>query len=91
MFWVEKIEKIISGGTSIRNSRVSTKVRLKMTLFSFWIKLTGKRYFRTKKNENYHQILYIQINLVRFQLQLKILIYGTDFQKTYTSSRKHKK
>ena len=63
-----------------------------MTLLNFWIKLTQKGYFRTKKNENYHRILHIQINLdSKFQLQQTILIFGTNFQKKYTSGRKHKK
>ena len=50
----KKIQTLISGtegvgvGTSIRNSRAGTKFRLKMTLLKFWIKLTQKRYFRTK-------------------------------------------
>ena len=59
---------------------------------NFWIKLTQKGYFRTKNNENYNQILYIQINLdSKFQLQQTILIFGTNFQKKYTSSQKDKK
>ena len=57
-----------------------TKFRVKLTLLNFWIKLTQKGYFRTKKKkENYHQILHIQINLDSFQLQLTILIFGTNF------------
>ena len=53
-----------------------------MTLLNFWIKLTQKGYFRTKKNENYHRILHIQINLdSKFQLQQTILIFGINFQK----------
>ena len=59
----KKIKKLINWWTSIRYSRVGTKFRLKMTLLNFWIKLTQKGYFRTKKNENYHRILHIQINL----------------------------
>ena len=67
---------------SIKQSRVGTKFRFKMTLLNFWITLTQKGYFRTKKNENYHQILHIQINLdSKFQLQQTILIFGTNFQK----------
>ena len=51
-------------------------------LLIFWIKLTQKGYFRTKKNENYHRILHIQINLdSKFQLQQTILIFGINFQK----------
>ena len=58
-----------------------------MTVLNFWIKLTQKGYFRTKKNENYHRILHIQINLdSKFQLQQTILI-----QKKYTSGRKDQK
>ena len=49
MFWVEKNQSINQRGTSIRHSRVGTKFRLKMTLLNFWIKLTQKGYFRTKK------------------------------------------
>ena len=64
-------------GTSIRHSRVGTKFRLKMSLQNFWIKLTQKGYFGTKKNGNYHLILHIQINLdTKFQLQQTILIFG---------------
>ena len=51
-----------------------------MTLLNFWIKLTQKGYFRSKKNENYHRILHIQINLdSKFELQQTILISGTKF------------
>ena len=45
----KKIGKLPSGGTSFRHSRVGTKFCLKMTLLDFWIKLTQKRYSRTKK------------------------------------------
>ena len=90
----KKIEKLISKGggrMSISHSRVSTKFHLKMAPLNFWIKLTQKGYLRTKKNGNYHQILHIQINLdSKFQLQQTILIFGTNFQKKYTSSRKQK-
>ena len=69
-------------GTSITHSRLGTKFRLKLTLLNFWIKLTQKRYFRTKKMKNYHRIPHIQINLdSKFQLQQTILIFGTNFQK----------
>ena len=88
----KKIKKLINWWTSIRYSRVGTKFRLKMTLLNFWIKLTQKGYFRTKKNENYHRILHIQINLdSKFQLQQTILIFGTNFQKKYTSTQKQEK
>ena len=44
------------------------------------MKLT--RVFPNKKNENYHRILQIQINLrSKFCLQQTILIFGTNFQK----------
>ena len=47
------------GGTaSIRHSRVGTKFRLKMTLLNFWIKLTQKGYFRTKKMQITIEYLY---------------------------------
>ena len=59
---------------------------------NFRIKLTQKAYFRTKKNENYHQILHIQINVdSKFHLQQIVLIFGTNFRKKYTSGQKHKK
>ena len=51
----KRIDKLISrggggwGGTSISHSRVGTTFLLKMTLLNFWIKLTPKGYFRTKK------------------------------------------
>ena len=58
---------------------------------NFWIKLTQKGYFRTKNNENYNQILYIQINLdSKFQLQQTILNFGINLKKN-TSSQKQKK
>ena len=45
---------------------------------NFWIKLN----FQTKKNENYHQILYVHINLdSKFQHQQTICIFGTNFKK----------
>ena len=62
-----------------------------MTLLNFWIKLTQKEYFGTKKNENYHRILHIQINLgSKFQFQQTILIFGTNSKKKYTIRRKLK-
>ena len=62
---------------------LGTKFRLKLTLLNFWIKLTQKWYFQTKKkNENYHRIIHSQINQdSKFQLQRTILIFGTNFQK----------
>ena len=58
-----------------------------MTVLNFWIKLTQKGYFRTKKNENYHRILHIQINLdSKFQLQQTILIQ----KKVYFRSKRPK-
>ena len=88
----KKIKNQLVGRTSNRHSGVGAKFHLKMTFFNFWIKLTQKGYFRTKKNENYHRILHIQINLdSKFQLQQTILIFGTNFQKKYTSGQKHKK
>ena len=54
--------------------------------------INTKRVFSNQKNENYHRILDVQINLdSKFQLQQTILIFGTNFQKKYTSGRKHKK
>ena len=41
---------------------------------NFWIKLTQKGYFQTKKN--YHRILHTEINLY-----IEILIFGTNFRK----------
>ena len=58
--------KKIERKESIRHSLIATKFHLKMTLLNFWILLTQKGYFRIKKNENYHQILHIQINLQSF-------------------------
>ena len=94
MFWMEKNEKlIIKGGvgTPIRHSRVGTKFRLKMTLLNFCIKLTQKACFRTKKIENYHGILHIQINIdSKFQLQNNLDIWN-KFKKKKTSGQKHTK
>ena len=54
--------------------------------------INTKRVFSNQKNENYHRILDVQINLdSKFQLQQTILIFGTNFQKKYTSGQKHKK
>ena len=42
------------------------------------------------KNENYHLILHIQINLnSKFQLEQTIWIFGTNFKKKHTSAQKH--
>ena len=61
-------------------SRVGTKFRLKMAPLNFWIKLTQKDYLQTKKSENYHQILNIQINLdFKFQLPQTIMIFRSNF------------
>ena len=70
----------------------NTKFRLKLTLLSFWTKLTQKGYFRyEKKNENHHQILHIRINLgSKFQLRQTILIYGTNFSKKWGFKEKPK-
>ena len=52
--------------------------------------------FRTKKKENCHRILHIQINLdSKFQLQQTSLIFGTNFQKkvhfrSKTQKNKHR-
>ena len=50
-----------------------------MTIFKLWIKLIQNGYFQwqKEKNENRHQILYIQISLgSKFQLQQTILIFS---------------
>ena len=50
----------------IRNSH-GAKFKLKLTILSFWTKLTQKGTFLTtqkkKKNENHHQILRILVSL----------------------------
>ena len=47
-----------------------------MEILKFWIKLTQKGYFPSKKEENHHQILYIQISLgSQIQPQQTILIF----------------
>ena len=63
-----------------------------MTVLNFWIKLTQKGYFRTKKNENYHRILHVQINLdSKFQLQQTILTFETNSpKKVYFRSKTQK-
>ena len=45
----KKIEKLISGGMSIRHSRVGTKLCPKLTILNFWIKLTQKGISELKK------------------------------------------
>ena len=59
---------------------------------NFCIKLTQKGYFQTKRKENYHQILHIQMNLYsKFQPQETILIFGTNFKKNvYFQSKRQK-
>ena len=53
---------------------------------NFWIKLTQKGYFRTKKNENCHWLLDC-----KFQLQQAILIFGISFpKKVYFRSKTQK-
>ena len=94
MFWMEKNEKlIIKGGvgTPIRHSRVGTRFRLKMTLLNFCIKLTQKACFRTKKIENYHGILHIQINIdSKIQLQNNLDIWNKFKKKKNFRSKTHK-
>ena len=66
-----------------------TKICLKLTL-EFLDQINPN--FQSKKNENHHQILHIQINLgSKFQLQQTILTDGTNFQKKYTFGQKPKK
>ena len=45
-----------------------TKFQPKMTSLNFWIKLTQKGYFQSKKenNGNHHQILHIRISLILY-------------------------
>ena len=51
-----------------------------MAPLNFRIKLTQKDYLQTKKSENYHQILNIQINLdFKFQLPQTIMIFRSNF------------
>ena len=70
---------------------LGTKFCLKLAL-EFLDQINTKRDFRTKNNESYHRIIYIQINLYsKFQLQQTISIFGTNFQKKYTSGQKWKK
>ena len=57
---------------------VGTKFQIKLTISKFWIKLTQKSYFRSKKvkNENHYPILHIAVSLCsKFQFQQTILIF----------------
>ena len=51
----KKIEQVVSGcgigegGASIKHSREGTKLRLKMTLLNFWIKLSQNGISKLKK------------------------------------------
>ena len=68
--------------------------KLKLTILDFWTKFSQKGYFRSKKekNENYHWILHIWINLsTEFQLKLTILTFRTKFvPKGYFWSKREK-
>ena len=72
-----------------------TEFCLKLTLLNFWIELTQKGYFRTKKEENYHRILHIQINdthrekLCFYSIQYKNgCLAASDFFHIFTQSIK---
>ena len=81
----EKINKWISGRrgvgslgmggvwTSMRHSRVGTKFRLKMSLLNFWVKLTQKGYFWTKKMKI----------IIEFYIFKLILIVNFSFNKQF--------
>ena len=92
MFWEEKNKRVIKGGwgvggSSIRHLRVSTK--FKNDYFEFLVQINTKRVFPNRKNENYHRVLHIEINLdCKFQLQPTVLMFGPNFQKTFTESIK---
>ena len=69
---------------------LATKFRFKLTFLNFWIKLTQKWYFWTKKNENYHQFLHVQINIdSKFQLQ-QVWFFNIFQKKVYLRSKSEK-
>ena len=58
---------------------LGTKCCLKLTL-KFLDQIIQKGYFGTKKNENNHQILRIQINLIKFTKLINISASTNDFE-----------
>ena len=66
---------------------VGIKSQLTLTIFIFWTKFAQKEYFRSK-TKNHHWILRIPISLSnKFQLKLKILIFGPKLPKTWNRNR----
>ena len=62
--------------------------KLKLTILDFWTKFIQKGYFRSKKekNENYHWILHIWINLsTEFLLKLTIGYFWSKREKLNTT------
>ena len=70
---------------------LGTKFCLKLTIFNFWIKLTQKTYFRTTKNEKYHRILHIHINLDSKFHRQQFEFWNKFPKKKYNSGRNQKK
>ena len=96
MFRVEKnlISQRGQGGvgTSIMHSRIATKFHLKMTLLNFWIKLTQKGYFRTKKMEiTIEFYIFKLIQILNFSFNKQFGFLKQISKKIYTSGQKHKK
>ena len=71
---------------------LGTKFHFKLSVLNFSIKLTQKLYFwaKKKKNENYDQILHIQINLDP-KLSFNKQFWFLEQISKYTSGRKQKK
>ena len=58
---------------------LGTKFQIKLTILSFWAKLSQKEYFQSEKDkkENHQRILRIRISLgPKFHLQQTVLISG---------------
>ena len=72
---------------------LGTKFRIKMTLLNFWIKLTQKRYFRTKNMKitiEFYIVKLIQILNFSFNKQFWFL-EQISRRKIYFQSKTHKK
>ena len=105
-FWFFKVNMPIKGTNGLQQKNehlywilhiqisLGAKFQLKLTIFTFWITFTEKRYFwsKTQKSEYHHSVLNIIISVgTKFQIGLAILIFGLNLLKKGISSVKNKK